>query len=414
LDSAHVRRYQRIAAIAGTVGLVLCALGWLVTPDRFFRSYLWAYCFFLGLALGALVIDMLQFLTGGAWGLVIRRILEATSRTLPVLALLFLPIAAGFLILARTDGTAEQSRPAISGVYLWADPHFVKEVTRESRAQANKYHYYLNWPFFLVRAAICFAVWYAVMVFVNRWSTAMDRPDIGDREPRRLRMLSAGGLVAYGITVTVMAIDWIMSLEPNWVSSIFPPLVAVGQVLNALAFAVVVLAVLGDRPPLASVVGRPVLRDLGSLMLTFVMVWAYLSFSQLLLIWAGNLPSEIPYYVRRIQGGWQLVAVCLALFHFVLPFLLLLMHDVKRHRQALIRVAGLILVMRAVDLYWQIMPAQPGHDGTGWVPFVPNWTDVVAPVGVGGIWLAAFFGQLQQRPLLPQYDPRLRDIEHHG
>jgi hypothetical protein len=415
LDPDVVRRYQRPAVIAGAVGLVLCALGWLVSPDPFFRSYIWAYCYFLGLALGSLAIIFLQFLTGGVWGLIIRRILEAATRTLPVLALLFLPLAAGLVIPSRvaSDVSSDHRPPAISGVYIWSNPAFVEHMTHESHEQEMKYRYYLNVPFFLGRAAVCFAVWIVLMFLLNRWSMEMDRPDIGEREPRKLRMLSAAGLVLYGLTVTVMAIDWIMSLEPQWVSSIFGPLIGMGQVLNALSMAVVVLVLVGDRPPLASAVGRPVLRDLGSLMLAFVMVWAYMAFSQLLLIWSGNLPSETPYYLRRIQGGWQVFAVALALLNFAAPFVLLLMHDVKRHRGAILRVAALLLIMRAVDLYWLIMPAHPGEDGLGYAPFVLNWTDMVAPLGVGGIWLAAFLAQLQQRPLLPTHDPRMAEAVHH-
>ncbi|HEX4589849.1 MAG TPA: hypothetical protein VH120_07975, partial [Gemmataceae bacterium] len=177
LDPADVRRYQRIAVIAGAVGLVFCALGWLVTPDHFFRSYLWAYCFFLGLALGSLVLNMLQFLTGGVWGLVIRRILEATARTLPVLVLLFLPLAAGFVIPSRGgDSTQGHAPPAISGVFLWTNPEFVAHASEHSHEQAIKYKYYLNVPFFLIRAAICFGVWVAFMYLVDRESVAMDRP----------------------------------------------------------------------------------------------------------------------------------------------------------------------------------------------------------------------------------------------
>ncbi len=148
-------------------------------------------------------------------------------------------------------------------------------------------------------------------------------------------------------------------------------------------------------------------------MLTFVMVWAYMSFSQLLLIWSGNLPSETPYYLRRIQGGWQAFAVALPLLHFALPFLLLLSYDIKRKRRPLLQVAAVVLVMRAVDLYWLIMPAHPGPNGLGAAPFVPSWTDVAAAVGIGGIWLASFLGQLQRRPLMPTYDPRLAEAVHH-
>ena len=409
LEPAAFHRYQRMAVTAGAVGLVLCAFGWFVAPDDCFRSYLWAMSYFVGVALGSLVLVMLQFVTGGVWGLVIRRIVEAGARTLPVLAILYVPMLIGFFVPAKSASADGASRPAISGLYVWADP----AVVAADHSLEFKTRYYLNPLFFAVRTIVCFGIWIAMAMLLSRWSVAQDRPNIGDHDDRRVRSLSAGGLVVYAVTVTIMAIDWIMSLEPRWVSSIFGGLVGIGQILNALAFTAIVLVLVADRPPLSAVAGRPLLRDLGSLMLTFVMIWAYLAFSQLLLIWSGNLPSEIPYYLRRIQGRWQYFAIALGLFQFALPFLLLLMGDVKRNRRRLLRVAALILVMRAVDLYWMIMPAQPGDDGWGWAPFLPKWTDVVAPVGVGGIWLWSFLSQLQKRPLLPTHDPRLRDALHH-
>jgi hypothetical protein len=409
LEATTAQRYQRMALGAGTAGLVLTAFGWFVATDDCFRSYLWSMCYFTGIAMGSLVLVMLQFLTGGVWGLVIRRILEAATRTLPVLALLFIPMFMGFLIPARSGSADRLSRPAISGLYLWADP----EIVKTDEALEFKAHYYLNVPFFIVRTLICFSLWTGIALFLSRWSADQDRPGGGDRDDRRLRTLSAVGLVVYAVTVTVMAVDWIMSLEPHWVSSIFGPLIGVGQVLTALSFTVIVLVLVSDRPPLSEVVGRPVFRDLGSLMLAFVMVWAYMAFSQLLLIWSGNLPSEIPYYLRRIQGGWQVLALAIVILNFAMPFVLLLMGDVKRNRRTLLSVAGLILAMRAVDLYWLIMPAHPGASGLDWAPFRPSWTDVVAPVGVGGIWLWAFLGQLQRRPLLPTHDPRMGEAMHH-
>jgi hypothetical protein len=406
LEPTVARRYQRTAVIAGASGLGLCALAWLVTPGDFFRSYLWAYCFFLGIALGSLVLDMLQFLTGGIWGLVIRRITEAATRTLPVLALLFLPLAAGFVIPDRGSGATENA-PAISRLYIWATPGYF-DNQHEGTGHATHFDFkawYLSPSRFVIAAIGYFAVWLTVAFFLSRWSVAQDRPGAGDARPLRM--------MVYGVTITLASIDWIMSLEPKWVSSIFGALIGVGQVLNALAFAVVVLAVTADRTPLAAVAGRPVFRDLGSLMLAFVMVWAYLSFSQYLLIWSGNLPSEIPYYLRRTQRGWQWLAGALILFQFALPFVLLLLRDVKRNRHTLMRVAGLVLVMRAVDLYWLIMPTRPAADASEVSPLMPSWTDVVAPVGIGGIWLASFLGQLQQRPLLPSYDPLLAEAHHH-
>ncbi len=394
LEPADYQRWQRLALGVGVGGLVLCALGGLLHPDAFFRSYLWSYTFYLGIALGCLVLVMLQFLTGGAWGLVLRRVFEAASRTLPVLALLFVPLLFG-----------------LHRLYIWTDP----EVVAHDHELQFKTRWWLNEPFFIGRAVGYFAIWMIITWLLNRWSVAEDRPDASD--PRRLRRISAAGLVLYGLTITGAAIDWVMSLEPRWVSSLFGALFGIGQVLSGMAFAVIVLVLLADRPPLAGIVGKPFLRDFGSLLLAFVMVWAYMAFSQFLLIWSGNLPMEIAYYLRRFQGGWQWLALALVLFQFALPFVLLLSRDVKRNPRTLITVAGVVLAMRAVDLLWLIVPAQPGADGKNVVDMWPSFSGLLAGVGalvgIGGVWLATFLWQLQRRRVLPQYDPLMAEALHH-
>lgn len=408
-DTVDLRRYQRPAVIAGVFGLVGCALGIAIQPDQFFRAYLWAFSFFLGVALGSLVLLMLQYLIGGIWGLVIRRILMAGSRTIPIMAVLFLPIAAGFLIPARhgEGDSTSHSRPIISGVYLWAD----HSVVEQNHALEFKAKWYLNVPFFLVRASIYFIVWIAIAIVLDRWTLAADSPVPTDTS--RLSALSAGGMILYAVTISFASVDWIMSLEPLWVSSIFGGLIGVGQILNGLSIAVLVLLLLSDRPPLSDFASKPVLRDLGSIMLSFVMVWAYLAFSQFLLIWSGNLPSEIPYYLRRLQGGWQYFALALVLLQFALPFVLLLRRDIKRDRARLLRVVVLIVIMRAIDLYWLIAPAQPNVSGLGATPFSPSIWDLIAPIGVGGIWLAVYIRHLYRYPLMPSYDVRLEEALHH-
>jgi hypothetical protein len=343
-------------------------------------------------ALGCLALSLLQYLTGGVWGLILRRIMEASTRTLPVLAVLFVPIVLG-----------------MREVYLWSN----HDVVASDHLLEHK-QWYLNVPFFFGRAIAYFAIWIAIALVMNRWSIAQDRPDAGG-DPRDMRKLAAGGLVLYALTITFASIDWVMSLEPHWFSTIFGPLFGVGQVLSGLSFSTVVLLIFADRPPFAGLLGRPHFRDLGSLLLAFVMVWAYLGFSQFLLIWCGNLPTENPYYLRRLQGGWQYLALVIVIANFVLPFVLLLSGDVKRTAGKLLAVAALVLGMRMLDLFWMIVPAQPGRDsrGLGAVDFTFNWTDLAAPVGIGGIWLAVFLGQLQQRPLLPTFDPLLAEVHHH-
>ena len=385
-------RLQRSAFIAGIAGLALFALGALIWRDNLrpvLRSYLVAWCFCLGIALGSLAVLMLQYLTGGAWGLVLRRLLEAATRTLP-------HVAVGFLLLALGS----------TRLYEWAQG--------DDPTLADKQRYYLNVPFFLVRAVLYFAIWLTLAFLLNRWSRQQEEA----RELRphgRFRALGALGLVLYALTVTFASVDWVMSLEPHWYSSIFGVLFGFGQVLSGFAFAVLALALLADRPPFAGLLHAGHLRDLGSMLLAFVMVWAYLHFSQFLLIWAGNLPEEIPWYLKRLGGGWQWVGLSLVLFHFALPFTLLLSADVKRSRKPLAAVAGLVLAMRFIDLFWMIVPA---HDDPHHAGLLPHWPEVLLSaatlVGLGGLWLALFLWQLGKRPLLAAHEPAMLEVPEHA
>jgi hypothetical protein len=320
-------RLQRGALTAGVAGLLLCLIGAWFSPSHFFRSYLVAFNFWLGIALGCLVILMLQHLTGGAWGILLRRVLESGARTLLLLAVLYLPLLAGL--------------------------HLLYDWTEDIGSETEFKQVFLSIPFFLARAVAYFAVWLAVSYFLNRWSAQQDKAACPDL-PRRFRLLSAPGLVLYGLTITFASIDWVMSLEPHWFSTIYPVLFAVGQALQGMAFTVVVLILLATRPPLSGVIQSAHRRDLGNLLLMFVMFWAYLSFSQFLLIWAENLPDEIPWYLRRTRDGWQWVAVLLILFQFGLPFLLLLFREIKENPRGLAAVAVLVLVMRFLDVFWWV------------------------------------------------------------
>jgi hypothetical protein len=380
-----LRQVRNGALVAGAAGLLLCGLGALIDLTQFFRSYLVAFCYVLGLAAGGLPVLMLQHLTGGGWGLVLRRPLEAAVRTLPLLVVFFLPVALG-----------------VTSLYPWTEPHYFPED------QQYKATYYLNIPFFLVRAAVCFAVWIGLAYFLNRMSRREDEGTIAPAD-RRFRLLSAPGIGLYGVTMTIAAIDWGMSLEPNWASTMYPPLWAFGEMLTAFAFLIGAVVLLSDRPPLAGFLNRGHLRDLGSLLLAFVMIWAYLAFSQYLLIWSGNLQEEITWYYWRSQGSWGFLAIVLILGHFALPFVLLLSADLKRTGPRLAAVAGLVLLMRYLDTYWVLMPA---FDREGvrpaWV-----WLDLCAVVALGGFWLAFFLWQLGRMPLLPLHDPRLQEGNNH-
>ena len=384
-DLAADMRHLRTRALAiGVAALALCLIGAFFNADQFFRSYLWCYMFYIGVALGSTALLMLQYMTGGAWGMVIRRPCEAASRTLPLLLILFLPIALG-----------------IPRLYRWSHA----ELVAHDPVLLHK-AVYLNVPFFVTRAAVYFAGWLLIAHLLYKWSGEQDRGDVG--AARRMSMISGPGLVFYGFSVTFMAIDWILSLDPHWFSTMFGLLFIAGEGLSALAFLICVLVVLNNQPPLAGALTHRHLHDVGKLLLTFVMVWAYFSFSQFLIIWAGNLPDEIPWYLERLRGGWGYIGLSLVFLHFALPFALLLSRDIKRNFKLLRAVAVLVLFMRFVDLYWLTAPDfRKGHFGV-------SWMDFLAPVGLGGIWLATFLWQLERRPLMPVGDPELEEALEHG
>lgn len=380
----EVDQFQRRALMVGVVASAVCVLGAIFNLDQFFRSYLVAYIFWLGITLGCLAILMLQHMSGGAWGLVIRRVLESATRTLPLLALMFLPVAFG-----------------VRSVYIWAQPIAADAPEALKQALAHKAPY-LNVPFFLVRAVFYFAVWNLLTYLLNKWSLEQDRT--GHRPlTTRLQGLSGPGLVLYGLTVTFASIDWMMSLEPQWFSTMYGVLIMGGQGLSAMAFIIAVVVVLSQYKPLSEVIKPRHLHDLGKLMLAFLMLWAYFSFSQFLIIWAGNLPEEIPWYVRRLQSPWKWVGLALVVLQFALPFVLLLSRDLKRNARRLVVVATAVIVMRLVDLIWMTGPEF--HEGA----FRIHWMDVIMPIGLGGLWLAYFAYQLKARPLLPIGDPFLEE-----
>jgi len=375
---------QRSLATGGIASAALL-VGRFLDPPQFYRSYLLGFSLWMGIALGCLGILMLQHLTGGAWGIVIRRILEAGAGTLPFLFLLFLPLATG-----------------LRKLYPWADPNLLAhdELLRHKSA-------YLNAAGFLLRAVIYFALWSATAMLLRRWSERQDHA--GDPGlPDKMAKLSGAGIALYVVAMTFASVDWLMSLEPHWFSTIYGVFIVVGQILSAMSFAILVLAFLAGRAPLAGAVGVRHFHDLGKLLFAFVMIWSYFAFSQFLIIWAGNLPEEIPWYLKRLTGGWQWFALALVLFQFAIPFALLLSVRLKRDPGKLARIAAILLGMRLLDMAWMIGPAfHP--DGLSL-----HWMDVAAPVAVGGIWLAVFLGYLTSRPLLPLGDPFLEESIDHG
>ena len=370
------------ALVVGIAGLALSAIWAIFNAEQFFRSYLLAYVFWIGIVLGCLAILMVQHMSGGAWGLVIRRVLEAATRTFLPMALLFIPIAVG-----------------LKSIYIWANPEAAAGNEVLTRLLEHK-EPYLNIPFFLARVVFYFVVWITVTYFLNKWSLDQDRT--GDRRiTRKMQVLSGPGLVLYGLTVTFASIDWVMSLEPEWFSTIFGILFMGGQGVSAMAFIIAVLVLLKNRKPFSEIIAPRHFHDLGKLLLAFIMLWAYFNFSQFLIIWSGNLPEEIPWYLRRLQGPFKWIGLILVIFHFALPFLMLLSRNLKRDGRRLAVLAIAVIIFRLVDIYWLIAPEF--HHGQ----FHLHLLDILAPIGLGGVWLWLFFQQLKKRPLLPVGDPEL-------
>ncbi len=374
-------RLERRSLLVGAGALVLCALGYFLNSEQFFRSYLLGYLFWIGIALGSFALIMLHHLAGGGWGFTIQRILESSMRTIPLLAVLAVPLLFG-----------------LSDLYIWARPDMVAvdKILQHKSA-------YLNVPFFVGRMAVYFLIWTALGYFLSKWSLEQDRS--GDPAMRkRMEGLSGPGLILMGLTITFASVDWVMSLEPHWFSTMYGFLFMVGNVLATLAFSICVVSTAAGRDPLSRIADAGRFHDLGNLLLAFVMLWAYISFSQYLIIWSGNLKEEIPWYLHRTGEGWVVIALVLIVFHFALPFVLLLSRHTKRGARALVGVAGFLLLMRWVDLYWLVVPNFHQHG------LYLHWMDLAAPIGIGGIWLAFFLGRWSKVPLLPMNDPRLMKL----
>ena len=382
----RMRRVRTIALFIGLIGAILLALAWVTTPAQFYRSYLWAYVFVLGAAIGSLAWLMAQYCSGGAWGVAIRRPAEAAARTLPLLILLFVPIIIGH-----------------TSLYPWAHP----ELVAADPVLKNK-QVFLNLPFWLIRAAVILGGFTFLAWYLNRWSLIEERE--GPRPAhRKMARLSGPGIVFWGFAATFMAIDWMMSLNPDWFSTMFGMMVMAGQGLTGMAFLITVLAFLSYHRPLSEVITWRHLHDVGKLMFANVIFFAYLAFSQFLITWAGNLPEEIPWYVERLRGGWEYIGLALVLGHFALPFALLLSRDLKTSAKPLVSIAIFVLVMRMIDVYWFVIP-----DATKGASLAPNWVDLAALIGIGGIWTAWFLAQLEKRALIPINDIHIVETLEHG
>jgi hypothetical protein len=374
----RIAKLRQAAFLGAAVFSGLCLLGVIINPRQFFISYLFAWLFWLGLSLGSLCLAMIHHLTSGRWGDVTRRFLEAGYMTIPAMALLFLPVVAGW-----------------RDLYAWARPNeaIVNPIL------VHRIHY-MNVNAVAVRAVVFFLIWIWMAFKLRSWSCEQDAStDLS--ATRHARALSGPGLVIYALTVTFAWVDWLMSLEPDWYSTMFPIIVCGGQILSAIAFIIIMLAWLRDLDPFSSVVQPGQFHQLGNLLLTFVMFWTYVCYGQLLIIWSGNLPAEISWYLHRISGNWKWIACFLGLFNFFLPFFLLLFRASKRNFKALRVLAVLVFFCQLIYAWWLVEPAF-FPTGLHW-----HWLDLTAPLAVGGIWLHVFGTRLRGPALLPQNDPRI-------
>ncbi|MDP4199590.1 MAG: hypothetical protein Q8922_13730 [Bacteroidota bacterium] len=378
------RKRGLIAAVIGFALLLLAIVvpsGAGVAPlTQFFHSYLLGFMVFFGLCVGSLGLLLLQYLTGGAWGIMGRRIFEAGSRIMPIAAILFIPVIIGMYL---------------NHIFEWTIP----EVVKASPVLTDKAGY-LNSTFWTIRAIVYFAYLIIIGVVLNKYAQNLDR-EPGHRWSRKLENFSGGALLFFFFAVSFAAIDWIMSLAPEWYSTIYGFIIIVGEGILALTFAIMVLVTLSKEEPMSGALIPGHLHDLGKLLFAFNFLWGYFCFSQLIIIYAGNLPEEIVWYHHRIRGGWQVVAYIVIFVHFIVPFAILLSRDLKRNGRRLMMMAAWLFIMRIVDLYWLIEPNWHREQ------FFFSWADVAAPVGFVGLYVYLFVGQYKKKAALPTGEPEL-------
>jgi hypothetical protein len=384
---ANIKSLRTKAGVIGILFLILTVAGAFVDAPQFYRSYLYSFVFWMGISVGCLAWLMVQYLSGGAWGVMVRRVCESAAKVIPLWLLLFIPLIFGIPSLYHTS---------------WANPDLVAHNPILKHKSL-----FLNTNFWIARAYVYLGGWTLLSFLLNRWSDREDRE--GGVKPRQtMAAISAPGLIFTAFAVTFMATDWIMSVNAEWYSTMFGLLFIAGQALSSISFIVCVMVMLFNYRPMSQYLTKRHMHDLGKLMLATTMLFAYFSFSQFLITWAGNLPEEIPWYKHRLEGGWEVLGLFLVIGHFALPFTLLLSQDLKKNFKAIRAVAILIIVMRLIGVYWETVPEFfPGS-------FHISWIDFTAPIGLGGIFIALFLTHLLKRPLIPPNNPHLEEALAHG
>lgn len=386
MERVDMARGPMVALVAGAVGLiggVLAGLG-----GGFYESWLLAFLFWIGLSLGTLILLFVGHMAGGSWSALVQRPLEAGVSLLPIMALLFLPVLFG-----------------MNALYAWTDAAYLADHALVAAKTA-----YLNTPFFIVRTAIYFALWLLAAWLYLRGSARQDRePEVSGRIGYRLKNSAGLWVVLYVLTMTFAGRDWAMSLTPEWWSGIYPVILMISQAIMAVSFIILVMVSLAGRNArIDDLLTAKRLQDLGNFLMAFLMFWAYVSFSQLIIIWSGNVSELAPWYVERMAPGWLSVGGFLLAFGFLAPFLILFSRWVKRKRSALAAVAAWAIFVQLLNLVYFVVPAfeRPG--------FPITLSDVLLWVGIGGVWLFFYLRRLGAHPILPAHDPRLKGAEHHA
>ncbi len=385
-----LKRNSTIAAFIGLVFLGLTVSGIFLpggSLEQFLRSYLIGFWLWFGVGAASLLILMTQFLTGGAWGIIIRRQCEAGAKTLYVMCFGFVPL----LVWSKH-------------LYWWTTPAGTADKVIQAKAL------YLNYPFLVGRTLI-----YSAFLMGLTWLlTSLSKKEDETKSTAISALLekySAPGVLIFFILMTFCSVDFMMTLEPYWYSTIYGFMMIIGWVLTALAIIIANTTILQQEEPLRHGLTSRHYHDLGKLLFAMVMMWAYLNFSQLIITWSGNLPTEIVWYIKRWNGGWGWVAMILLFGHFILPFLLLISQPAKRNPAFIRAVAIYLVVVHAVDVFSLVEP-----NFTSWQApkFALSWLDITAPLGFGGLWMALFYRNLPVMPLLPLGAPDLQKALNHG
>jgi len=375
-DSAHLAKPW---LIIGILGLALALGGMSMHAEKFASAYLTAWLFWLGIGLGGLFLTMLHHLTGSIWSVAIRRIAEAAASTLPVMAVLFIPILLG-----------------IHDLYEWSHPEALHDHLLVKKAV------WLNPTFFTIRAVIYLGIWSFLAWRLHAISVESDKGETAEHKSRMLKV-AAPGMIIFALSVSFASFDWMMSLTPHWYSTIYGVYFAMGSIMAFLGFLIIAVARLQAKGALVGVITNEHRHDMGKLFFAFIILWAYMAFSQYFLIWYANLPEETIFYRQRWVGSWKAVSLLIVFGHFVLPFFLLISRPAKRNITLLSLICGWMLLMHYVDLTWNIGPtfSPEGLHITPW--------HLTSLIGIGGLVIYFFIRTLAKHPLVPVGDPRLGD-----